>query len=148
MAVEALTEWTIVADEVFVFYGDGGEFRGEQVERWLQELPASGVRKYIGATGLSFQMTGDVRKRCNAVLKTQQIKFATITDSALVRGFTTAASWFGIDIAAFAWKDLEPATRWLKLENAVAQEALACVHRHRSAVSQKLAAREVRSARR
>ena len=139
--MDAIVEWTVVNDLVFVFYGDGGEFRGESVERWLREVPASGVRKYIGATGLGFQLTGDTRKRCNDVLKAQQIKFVTITDSALVRGFATAASWFGINIAAFSWHDLNDAMSWLDLDDKTALDAMSAVKTNKFSVDQRLAAR-------
>jgi len=139
--MDAIVEWTVVNRSVFVFYGDGGEFRGEPIERWLRDVPASGVKKYIGATGLGFQLTGDTRKRCNDVLKAQQIKFVTITDSALVRGFATAASWFGIHIAAFSWHDLSEAMSWLELDAKTALDAMSAVKTHKFSVDQRLAAR-------
>jgi hypothetical protein len=140
--VDAIVEWSVVNDSVFVFYGDGGEFRGEQVDRWLRELPASGVRKYIGATGLGFQLSGDTRKRCNAVLKAQQIKFVTITDSALVRGFATAASWFGITIAVYPWHDLNEAMSWLELDPKTALDAMSAVKTNKFTVDQRLTSRK------
>jgi hypothetical protein len=142
--VDAIVEWSVVNGSVFVFYGDGGEFRGEPVDRWLRELEASGVRKYIGATGLSFELSGDTRKRCNALLKAQQIAFVTITDSALVRGFTTAASWFGVNIAAFAWANLNEAMTWLQLDPQTALAAMSAVKTNKYSVDQKLAARSRR----
>jgi hypothetical protein len=131
----------VVNGSVFVFYGDGGEFRGELVDRWLREVKASGVRKYIGATGLTFELSGDTRKRCNSLLKAQQIGFVTITDSALVRGFTTAASWFGVNIAAFAWDDLNDAMSWLELDPQTALDAMSAVKTNKYSVDQKVAAR-------
>jgi hypothetical protein len=140
--VDAIVEWSVVNDSVFVFYGDGGEFRGEALERWLRELPASGVRKFIGATGLDFQLSGDTRKRCNVVLKGQQIRFVAITDSALVRGFATAASWFGITIGAFPWHDLNDAMSWLELDPKTALDVMSAVKTNKFTVDQRLTSRK------
>lgn len=69
------------------------------------------------------------------------VEWTVVSESVFVRGFTTAASWFGIDIAAFAWDDLSDAMSWLKLDPQTALAAMSAVKTHKFAVDQKLATR-------
>lgn len=82
---------------------------------------------------------------CNSLLRAQQIALVSITDSAIVQGCTTAASWFGVDIAAFAWNNVNEAMSWLKLDSQSALDAMSAEKANKYAVDQKLAARTRRS---
>ncbi len=124
----AQTRWTIVGT-TFVFYGDGGAFGDEDFKRWLHDLQTQSFDRYVGGTGPDFLLSSVQRNSPRAVFEERGIPFATITDSRLVRGFVTAGSWFGMNIAAFAWSALPKAWQWLDLDVNDAHDVERTLHR-------------------
>ena len=119
----AKAEWRVVG-EVFVFYGAGGTFTGEAFESYFSDLEQSGCKKYIGATGQGFFLTSADRARGKPFFDENEIPFATITDDRVVRGYVTAASWFGMNVKAFSWAKRAESTRWLELDRHTARQCL------------------------
>jgi hypothetical protein len=138
----AIAEWKVIRNTVFVFYGSGGDFSQEDYDRWIEDLTRSQYVKYIGGTGAKFLLNGSIRKGGREFFVKNKVPFATVTDDKIVRGFVTAASWFGMNIAAFAWSDSRGAMKWLGVDNAIAHEALAALQDLRISVEEKLRQRE------
>jgi hypothetical protein len=127
-----------VPGDLFVFYGGAGRFDEETYDRWHQALTTSGVKRYLGGTAKGFQITGAQRNHGRSFFLDNDVTFATVTDDPLVRGFVTAAKWFGIEIAAFDWKNLDAATASLGLDAPTAERAKSTLLRLRTAVECKL----------
>jgi hypothetical protein len=134
MSRRAWTQWEVLPGGLFVFYGGPGRFDDETYDRWYQALGSSGVRRYLGATANGFQITGAQRHHGRSFFLDNNVCFATVTDDPLVRGFVTAAKWFGINIAAFSWQQLDDATASLGLDLGAAERAKTTLLRLRAAV--------------
>ncbi len=130
-----------------MFYGDGGEFRGDLFDRWETALEGGECQKYIGGTGATFSLSGDVRSRGRRVFLQRRIPFATVTDDRIVRGFVTTGSWFGMKIAAFSWAEVPQAAAWLELTDDQCREVCATLAELRLSVDGQLRIRRMLDAR-
>lgn len=139
---KAIAEWKVLSGGLCVFYGSGGDFDGPEFERWLSDLTTNKVRKYVGGTGAKFVLPSAVRDRGRGFFLDNKVPFATVTDDRIVRGFVTAGSWFGMNIAAFSWAHAPGAMKWLGLDGAQAEEAARTLDALRASVEAKLHDRE------
>ena len=134
MKAAACCKWEVLPGGLFVFYGGKGEFTDDTYERWYGDLVRSGAKRYLGGTANGFAISGAQRKRGRDFFLQESVAFATVTDDPLVRGFVTAAAWFGINIAAYGWGHLGAATAHLQLDHNSAERAQATLLRLRAAV--------------
>lgn len=54
------------------------------------------------------------RKKAADILKKRGAFAVVITDDRLTRGIATAVSWFGVNVKAFAWNDIDGALKAVK----------------------------------
>lgn len=68
---------------------------------------------YLGASVGAVQVSSVQRKSGVDAMRERDRPTAIVSESRLVVGLVTAASWLGANIKAFAWRDLESAVRFL-----------------------------------
>lgn len=134
----ARTQWEVLPEGLFVFYGGPGTFAEGDYRRWYQDLTTRGIKKYLGGTAKGFTISGEQRRHGRDFFKDHRICFVTITDDPIVRGFVTTGSWFGLDIAAFGWSNLDAAMLRLGLDASAGERAQNTLLRLRAAVTCKM----------
>jgi hypothetical protein len=105
----------------------------EQMIRDLQTLP---IRGYLGTSEAAVQVTSTQRKMGVDAMGNRNLPTAIVTESKVVIGLVTTASWLGAKIRAFAWKDLAAATRYLGSSPAETEEIIAAIYEMRTSVLQ------------
>jgi hypothetical protein len=101
----------------------------EQMIRDLQTLP---IRGYLGTSEAAVQVTSTQRKMGVDAMGGRGLPTAIVTESRVVIGLVTTASWLGAKIKAFAWKDFRLATRYLGSSPAEHDEIVAAINQMRA----------------
>lgn len=135
MSRGAHCRWEVLSGGLFVFYGGPGHFTEDIYQRWYRDLTQSGVKRYLGGTAKGFRITGQQRNHGRSFFLDNRVIFATVTDDPIVRGFATAARWFGVDVWAYTWANLSQATAHLGLDRVEAERAEATLLRLQAAVN-------------
>jgi hypothetical protein len=108
----AKLKW-VVSNDILVSFATGGILETKVSDELVHVLATKPIRKYLVTTGGPGEMTSVQRKQVADVFSKKKIGVAVVTDERIVRHFVTAISWLGVDIKAFAWKDLRDAVRHL-----------------------------------
>lgn len=101
--------------EVAVSFASEGQIRDADWSPFVKELSDKPVRKYVSATLSNLEVNSLQRKAIIDVLRAKNISVAVVTDDKLVIGMVTAASWFGANVKAFSWANLDAALRHLNI---------------------------------
>lgn len=101
----------------------------EQMIRDLQTLP---IRGYLGTSEGAVQVTATQRKMGVDAMGNRGLPTAIVTESRVVIGLVTTASWLGAKIKAFSWPDLHLATRYLGSSQAQHDEIAAAIQQMRA----------------
>jgi hypothetical protein len=135
----AIARW-VIRQRVFLFYGNGGQFVGDSVERWYQAIHhAKDLRLYVGGAGPIFSFDPDVRARGVELFKTRKLPFAVITDNAMHRVLGTTGRLLGMDLQIYSWNDSERPFLKLGLSQATTDELNSSLHKLRSEIDDELA---------
>ncbi len=105
-------KWDIVGD-VFIVHTTEGRVPDSDWNAFVQELRTKPVRKFLGASTGSTDVSSTQRKAAAEVMKERNISATVVTDDRLVRGVVTAASWLGANIKSFSWAELNACLRAL-----------------------------------
>lgn len=101
-------KWSFVGNVLIAVVSEG-QFAEAEFEAFLRDMKVKPFTKLLAATTGVLDVGSAQRKRINEIVKQKQIAVTLITDQSIVRGMATAASWVGINVAAFSWADMEAA---------------------------------------
>ncbi|MBK8257272.1 MAG: STAS/SEC14 domain-containing protein [Polyangiaceae bacterium] len=118
---QASFSWRILGD-VAVSFASEGQIRDADWNPFVKELSDKPVRKYVSATLSNLEVNSVQRKAIIDVLRAKNISVAVVTDDKLVIGMVTAASWFGANVKAFSWANLDAALRHLSIADSMLQQ--------------------------
>lgn len=119
---QAISRWLIL-HQVFLFYGNGGRFSGEPVERWYAALEAANdLRLYIGGAGTEFSFDPVVRARGTQLFKARRLPFAVIADSPMLRMLGSTGRLLGMDLQIYSWSESDRPFRSLGVSPATVRE--------------------------
>ena len=76
---------------------------------FAKDLSTKNLRGYLSSVVGSVEVSSVQRKLVVDMLKEKNIPTVVITDAALVRGFITAANWFGAPVKGFSWSEVDKA---------------------------------------
>jgi hypothetical protein len=138
MSDVAQCQWELLSGGLFVFYGSQGHFSDDVYQRWYRDVTESGALLYLRGTARGFRISGAQRNHGRSFFLNNRIPFVTITDDPIVRGFTTAARWFGVDVSVYTWVNLPQATARLGLDDVEGHRAQTALLRLRAAVDCRL----------
>lgn len=119
-------EWKVIQD-VMVAFGTYGAMPDEEWKKCINDLDTKPVKKWLVAVLGTMDVSSVQRKLGIDAINRKNIRVALVSDDRIVRGLLTAASWFGVNGAAFAWRDLEGAVAYLGVPRPVERLALAAV---------------------
>ncbi len=101
----------------------------EAMVRDLQTLP---IRGYLGTSDGAVQVTSTQRKMGVDAMGKRGLPTAIVTESRVTIGLVTTASWLGAKIKAFAWKEIQAATKYLGSSAAEQDEIIAAIEQMRA----------------
>jgi hypothetical protein len=125
-------KWVVV-DDLLVVCASAGEAPKEVWDNYVEALKDKRVTCHIAASVGALEVSSLQRKAANEVLKVRGIPMTVLTDSGLVRGLVTAASWLGLNISAFEWGDMRSALRQLKVNKVTEDRAVIALAQLRDA---------------
>jgi hypothetical protein len=105
-------KWTFLHDVVIGVTGTG-DMPDAAWKTFLAEMAEQPVTKYIQFTPGATQLTSVQRKAGVDLVLAKKMKVVMITDSQLVRGIVTAASWLGLKVASWRSNQMEEAVKSL-----------------------------------
>lgn len=105
-------QWVHVGG-VVVAYTTEGLMPNDPWTQTVQALATLPIRGYLGTSDAAVQLTASQRKMAVDTMGKRNLPTAIVTESRVVIGLVTTASWLGAKIKAFAWKDLAAATKYL-----------------------------------
>jgi hypothetical protein len=118
----AITHW-VIRHGVFLFYGNGGLFKGEAVERWYAALHgAAGLRLYVGGAGSVFSFDPVVRARATEWFKSRNLPFAVVTENPMLRVLGATARLLGMELDIYSWSESKRPFQKLGLSAAIVAE--------------------------
>jgi len=83
-----------------------GNVMPEDIDRLLESLLAAETHVYIAGASGDVGIDSASRNRLFDTLKKHSIRVIGVTDSKLVKGILTAASWMGVQVRGLSWADL------------------------------------------
>ena len=105
---QAKLSWKVVSG-VLVAHSTDGPVPDSVFQKFLETQRTGDFRAYLATTTGSSELTSVQRKASTDALAARSIIAHVITDSRLVRGIVTAASWLGLNAKAYAWEDIDKA---------------------------------------
>ena len=111
---EALFKFEILNDLLIGFTTPGPVPNALWVE-YLKHLNNPAIKKYIGGVVGLAEPNSLQRKSAAEAFKARKIPVVIITETTLVRGFVTAASWLGANAQSFDWPELRRGLDHLKV---------------------------------
>ena len=137
-ARSANTRWDI-QHEVLLFYGNGGLFHGEAVERWYATMQsAKDLRLVVVGAGPVFSFDPSVRARGTEFFKRRKLPLAVITDNPMQRMLGMTAKLLGTDLTIYPWDESVRPFEQLGLNRALVEQLNDNLHRLRREVDQEL----------
>ncbi len=73
---------------------------------FIKCLNTPAIRKYVATTIGAVEANSVQRKLATDVFKARKIPVVVVTESGLVRGLATAASWLGADVKSCDWPEV------------------------------------------
>lgn len=111
---KARHQWKVFEDVLVGISTGAGPLDDSQWEPFVQQMRSGAVKKYLQYSPGSVQLSSTQRKLGIDAAGSLD-KVVMVTDSALVRGIATAASWFGVKVASFRCSQLPDAVATLNL---------------------------------
>lgn len=105
---QAQLSWKVVS-RVLVAHSTDGTVVDATFQKFLETQKTGDFRAYLATTTGSSELTSVQRKASSEALSARNVVAYVVTDSRLVRGIVTAASWLGLNAKAFAWEDIDKA---------------------------------------
>lgn len=101
-------EWKRVS-RVLVAHATDGPIESEHFARFLRALQTEDFDVYLATTTGAAEMSSTQRRSASDALSSRGKPTFIVTDSRLVRGIVTAASWLGVKVKSYPWADLDRA---------------------------------------
>jgi hypothetical protein len=100
-----------VYSQVLVSFTKAGKIPNEVWDAYIAALSSPSVKSSLALTVGSVDVNSVQRKQVSEVVTNpkSQLLCVVVTDNPLTRGIATAVSWFGANLKAFSWRDLERA---------------------------------------
>lgn len=137
-ARSASTRWDI-QHEVLLFYGNGGIFRGEAVERWYATMQsAETLRLVVVGAGPEFSFDPGVRAKGTEFFKRRKLPLAVVTDNPMQRMLGMTAKLLGTDLKIYPWDESVRPFEQLGISRAVIDQLNDNLRRLRRDVDQEL----------
>lgn len=108
----AMYKWAFI-DDVLITVAGEGEVPDAQWDAFVRDMRQKPFSKFLAAGLGELTVSSTRRKQINDYLVEKKIPVTLITDFRTIRGMATAASWFGINIKAFAWNEAQEAVKHL-----------------------------------
>jgi len=118
----AQLKWKIV-DDVIIGVSGSGELSDAQWKEFIADMMANPVTKYLQFAVGATQLSSVQRKMGIDAVAEKKVKIVMVTDSTVVRGIVTAASWFGLKVSSWRPTQLDEAVKDLGVP-AVKQDAI------------------------
>jgi hypothetical protein len=100
-----------VASRVLVAHATEGVVDNVLYSRFIDALKKEKYEAYLATTTGSAELTSVQRKAASDALNERKIPTFVVTDSRLVRGIVTAASWLGVNAKPYSWADISEAVQ-------------------------------------
>jgi hypothetical protein len=100
--------WKVVS-RVLVAHATEGPVDNGLYNRFVEDMRTQDIKAYLAGTTGSAELTSVQRKAASEVLKDRGIRTFIVTDSRIVRGIVTAASWLGVNAQSFSWNEIDSA---------------------------------------
>jgi hypothetical protein len=93
-------KWTIV-DDVIIGVTGAGDMPDDGWKAFVAEMLAKPVTKYLQYAVGATQLSSLQRKLGIEAVAEKKMTVVMVTDSSVVRGIVTAASWFGLKVSSW-----------------------------------------------
>jgi hypothetical protein len=97
--------WEIVA-RVFVGHATDGKIEEAVYDKFVEDLRTKDYGVYLATTSGSAELSSVQRKAASDALAERKIPTFVVSDSRMVRGIVTAASWLGVNVKSFSWANI------------------------------------------
>jgi hypothetical protein len=126
----AFHQWKHVGGVVAAFTSEG-VMPDDAWEAMIRDLATLPIRGYIGCTTGPVEVSSMQRKMGVDTMSARGLPTAVVSESRVIIGLVTAASWLGAKIKAFSWKELQAATKYLGASPAEQVEIVAAINHMR-----------------
>ena len=103
-------KWTVI-DDVIIGVTGAGDMPEDWWKQFVAEMLAKPVTKYLQYAAGATQLSSVQRKLGIDAVAEKKMKVVMVTDSTVVRGIVTAASWFGLKVSSWRLAEIEAAVK-------------------------------------
>lgn len=103
-------KWTIVDDVIIGVTGEG-EMPEDGWKAFVNDMLEKPVTKYLQYAVGATQLSSVQRKLGIDAVAEKKMKVVMVTDSSVVRGIVTAASWFGLKVSSWRPSQFDEAVK-------------------------------------
>lgn len=108
-------KWAVIGD-LFIAASNGSIPSDDNWNAYIHDLKTKPFQKYLHIAASNTEVTSLQRKAAFEAFTSRGVKCAVLTESGVVRGVVTAASWFGVDVKAFKVEALPTALSYLSID--------------------------------
>jgi hypothetical protein len=123
-------QWKHIGGVVAAFTSEG-VMPDDAWDAMCRDLATLPIKGYIGTTTGPVEVSSRQRKLGVDTKSARDLPTAVVSESRVIIGLVTAASWLGAKIKAFAWKDLHAATKYLGATHSEQIEIIAAINHMR-----------------
>lgn len=127
MAIAAF-KWAIV-DDVIIGVTGGGDMPEEEWKLFVKTMLDKPVTKYLQYALGPTQLSSVQRKLGIDAVAEKKLKVVMVTESSVVRGIVTAASWFGLKVSSWRPNQMVDAVRDLGVPEPREQAIIAAANK-------------------
>lgn len=126
----AYHQWKHVGGVVAAFTSEG-VMPDDAWEAMIRDLATLPIRGYLGCSEGAVHVSSMQRKMGVDTMSTRNLPTAIVSESRVVIGLVTAASWLGAKIKPFSWKELQAAAKYLGASATEQVEIVAAINHMR-----------------
>lgn len=130
-------QWKHVGGVVAAFTSEG-VMPDDAWAAMCRDLATLPIRGYIGCTTGPVDVSSMQRKMGVDTMSARDLPTAVVSESRVIIGLVTAASWLGAKIKAFSWKELQAATKYLGASPSEQVEIVAAINHMREKAAQRV----------
>jgi hypothetical protein len=119
-------EWKILGDVIIGVTGSG-DMPEVEWQQFVAAMRSQPVTKYIQFAAGGTVLSSVQRKIGIDAVNEKKIKVVMVTDSPIVRGVVTAASWFGVKVSSWRPTQLEEAVNHLGVGPELARKIIVAI---------------------
>lgn len=133
----AFHQWKHVGGVVAAFTSEG-VMPDDAWEAMIRDLATLPIRGYIGCSEGAVHVSSMQRKMGVDTMSARDLPTAIVSESRVVIGLVTAASWLGAKIKAFGWKDIQMAAKYLGASPVEQVEIVAAINHMREKAARRV----------